>query len=67
MDGGVVEEPGSGVCDRGEEEAPCYEKLAANFTVLVLGCSEAKFCKKICVGISYLFEKKIEKRDMGRD
>ena len=39
----------------------------ANFARLVLGCIEAKFCKKICVGISYLFEKKIEKRDMGRD
>ena len=24
----MVEELGSGVCDRGEEEAPCYEKLA---------------------------------------
>ena len=32
-----------------------------------LGCIEAKFCKQILVGISYLFEKKIEKRDMGRD
>ena len=45
-----------------------YRLLAsANFGELVLPCIEAKFCKKICVGISYLFEKKIEKRDMGRD
>ena len=39
----------------------------ANFTRLVLGCIETTFCKQILVGISYLFEKKIEKREMGRD
>ena len=43
--------------------------LKSNFEVsgLVFSCIETKFCKKILVGISYLFEKKIEKRDMGRD
>ena len=35
----------------------------SNFIGLVLFCIDAKFCKKIFVGISYLFEKKIEKRD----
>ena len=38
-----------------------------NFEGLVLGCIDADFFKQILVGISYLFEKKIEKRDMGRD
>ena len=33
---------------------------------LVLGGIEAKFCKKILVGISYLLEKKIEKKGHGR-
>ena len=28
----------------------------ANFTRLVLGCIEAKFCNKICVGIAICFE-----------
>ena len=37
-----------------------------NFKRLVLGCIEAKFGSQILVGISYLFEKKIEKRDMGK-
>ena len=37
------------------------------FERLVLGCIDADFCKYIHVGISYLFEKKIEKMDMGRD
>ena len=43
--------------------------LISNFEVsgLVFSCIETKFFKKILVGISYLFEKKIEKRDMGRD
>ena len=36
--------------------------LQANFGELVLGCIEAKFRKQILFGISYLFEKKIEKR-----
>ena len=38
----------------------------ASLTGLVLSCIEAKICKKICVGISYLFEKKIEKKGHGR-
>ena len=38
-----------------------------NLEGLVLGCIDADFCKEILVGISYLFEKKIEKKDMGRD
>ena len=38
----------------------------ANFTRLVLGCIEAKFCGEILVGISCLFEKKIEKKGPGR-
>ena len=33
--------------------------------MLAIGCVEAKFCKKICVGISYLFEKKIEKKGLS--
>ena len=37
--------------------------LPANFEELVLGCIEAKLRKQILFGISYLFEKKIEKRD----
>ena len=37
----------------------------ANLTGLVFGCIEAKFCKKICVGLSYLFEEKIEKKGHG--
>ena len=28
---------------------PFYGEDAANFTLLVLGCIETKFCKKICV------------------
>ena len=35
------------------------EYFPPNFEGLVLGCIDAKFCKKIFVGISYLFEKKI--------
>ena len=34
----------------------------SNFRGLVLGCIEAKFCKKILVGIAIWFEKKIEKK-----
>ena len=37
------------------------------FKRLVLGCIDADFCKQILIGISYLFEKNIEKRDMERD
>ena len=44
-----------------------FSAKLSNFRGLVLFCIDAKFCKKIFVGISYLFEKKIEKRDMGRD
>ena len=44
-----------------------FSAKLSNFRGLVLFCIDAKFCNKIFVGISYLFEKKIEKRDMGRD
>ena len=37
-----------------------------NFEGLVLSCIDADFCKEILVGISYLFEKKIEKEGHGR-
>ena len=37
----------------------------ANLKGLVLGCIEAKVCKKICVGISYLLQKKIEKKGLS--
>ena len=43
------------------------EYFPPNFEGLVLGCIDAYFFPKIFVGISYQFEKKIEKRDMGRD
>ena len=44
-----------------------FVEIHKNFLGLVLGCIEAKFCNQILVGISYLFEKKIEKRDMERN
>ena len=42
---------------------------SANFTGLVIGCIETKFCKKIikiCVGIAICFEKKIKKKGHGK-
>ena len=44
-----------------------FGEFLANFEKLVLGCIETNLCIQILVGISYLFEKKIEKRDMGKD
>ena len=41
-----------------------FSAKLSNCIGLVLFCIDAKFCNKIFVGISYLFEKNIEKRDI---
>ena len=55
-----------GWCSRRESRNPLLDAaLTANFRGLVLGCIEAKFRKKICVGIRICLKRRLGKRGHG--